>query len=207
MKTLKGPGTARLIIKKSVFIGYASPVNSEEEAKAFIAEIKAYHRDATHNVSAYLINNGKNFAVRYDDDGEPKGSAGKPVLKVIQNKGLSNVVVVVTRYFGRIKLGYGGLVKAYSETASKAIKSAGIIKVHETERFQVTFPYSLFNMVKETIENGNGKITDEEYSENVTFTVETRKRDAEKLMVLLSEKTRGKARMKKLFMNPFKGDP
>lgn len=71
-KTLRGIGTAKLIIKKSVFIGYASPANSEEEAKAFIAKIKAHHRDATHNVSAYLINDGKSFAVRYDDDGEPK---------------------------------------------------------------------------------------------------------------------------------------
>ncbi|MDI3476392.1 MAG: hypothetical protein PWQ95_2120 [Thermococcaceae archaeon] len=119
-RTLKGVGTAQLVIKRSVFIGYASPAGREEEAKAFIARIKSRHSDATHNVSAYVINDGKNFAVRYDDDGEPKGSAGKPVLKVIQNKGLSNVVVVVTRYFGGIKLGYGGLVKAYSDGKTAA---------------------------------------------------------------------------------------
>ncbi len=199
-RTLKGIGTAQLIIKKSVFIGYASPASTEEEAKDFIARIKAHHSDATHNVSAYLINDGKNFAVRYDDDGEPKGSAGKPVLKVIQNKGLSNVVVVVTRYFGGIKLGYGGLVKAYSDAASLAIENAGIVEVYETERFEVTFPYSLFHTVKSTIEENGGRVVGEEYGELVKFTVETRKGEAEPLMELLTEKTRGRVRLRPLFM-------
>jgi len=198
MKTLKGPGSARLIIRKSVFIGYASPANTEEEARAFIGKIKTHHGDATHNVSAYLINDGKNFAVRYDDDGEPKGSAGKPVLKVIQNKGLSNVVVVVTRYFGGIKLGYGGLVKAYSDAASRAIENAGTVEVYETERFEVTFPYSLFHTVRETVENAGGKVVDEEYGELVKFTVEARKGEAKGLMELLTEKTRGRARLRML---------
>lgn len=199
-RTLKGVGTAQLVIKKSVFIGYASPANTEEEAKDFIAKIKAHHSDATHNVSAYLINDGKNFAVRYDDDGEPKGSAGKPVLKVIQNKGLSNVVVVVTRYFGGIKLGYGGLVKAYSDAASLAIENAGIVEVYETERFEVAFPYSLFHTVKSTIEENGGRVVGEEYGELVKFTVETRKGEAEALMELLTEKTRGRIRLRPLFM-------
>ena len=204
-RTLRGFGSARLVVRKSVFIGYASPANTEEEARAFIEKIKAHHGDATHNVSAYLINDGKNFAVRYDDDGEPKGSAGKPVLKVIQNKGLSNVVVVVTRYFGGIKLGYGGLVKAYSDAASLAIENAGIIEVYETERFQVTFPYSLFHLVRETVENSGGRVVGEEYGELVTFTVETRKGEAEGLMELLTERTKGKVRLRRLFMSSFEG--
>jgi uncharacterized YigZ family protein len=199
-RTLKGVGTAQLVIKKSVFIGYASPANTEEEAKDFIARVKTHHSDATHNVSAYLINDGKNFAVRYDDDGEPKGSAGKPVLKVIQNKGLSNVVVVVTRYFGGIKLGYGGLVKAYSDAASLAIENAGIVEVYETERFEVAFPYSLFHTVRSTIEENGGRVVGEEYGELVKFTVETRKGEAEPLMELLTEKTRGRVRLRSLFM-------
>ncbi len=205
-RALKGVGTAELVIKKSVFIGYASPAETEDEAREFIAKIKAHHSDATHNVSAYLINDGKNFAVRYDDDGEPKGSAGKPALKVIQNKGLSNVVVVVTRYFGGIKLGYGGLVKAYSDAASLAIENAGIVEVYETERFQVRFPYSLFHPVRETVENSGGRVVGEEYGELVTFTVETRKGEAEKLMELLTERTRGRARLRRLFMSSFEGN-
>ncbi|NJE42068.1 YigZ family protein [Thermococcus sp. GR6] len=199
-KTLKRVGTAELVVKKSVFIGYASPASSEEEAKAFIARIKDHHRDATHNVSAYLINDGKNFAVRYDDDGEPKGSAGKPVLKVIQNKGLSNVVVVVTRYFGGIKLGYGGLVKAYSDAASLAIDKAGIVEIYETERFEITLPYNLFHVVKETVEKAGGRIVEEEYGGLVRFTVETRKGEAESLMELLTERTKGRVRLSPLFM-------
>ncbi|NJE07549.1 YigZ family protein [Thermococcus sp. M39] len=191
-KTLRGIGTAKLVIKKSVFIGYASPANSEEEAKAFIAKIKAHHRDATHNVFAYLINDGKSFAVRYDDDGEPKGSAGKPVLKVIQNKGLNNVVVVVTRYFGGIKLGYGGLVKAYSDATSLAIENAGIVEIYQTERFEVVFSYNLYHTVKETIEKNGGKVVDEEYGELVKFIVEIKKGEAESLMNLLTEENTGK---------------
>lgn len=205
-RTLKGIGTSRLVIRKSVFIGYAAPAKTEEEARAFIAKIKAHHSDATHNVSAYLINDGRNFSIRYDDDGEPKGSAGKPVLKVIQNRGLSNAVVVVTRYFGGIKLGYGGLVKAYSDAAGEAIENAGIIEVYETERFQVTFPYSLFHPVRETVENAGGRIVGEDYGELVTFTVETRKGEAEKLMEILTEKTRGRARLRRLFMSSFDGN-
>ena len=199
-RTLRDVGSARLVVKKSVFIGYASPANTEGEARAFIEKIKGHHSDATHNVSAYLINDGRNFAIRYDDDGEPKGSAGKPVLRVIQNRGLTNVVVVVTRYFGGIKLGYGGLVKAYSDAASLAIENAGIVEVYETERFEVTFPYNLFHTVRETIENAGGNVVGEEYAELVKFSVETRKGEAEKLMELLTEKTRGRARLRPLFM-------
>ncbi len=199
-KTLRGIGTAELVIRKSVFIGYASPANSEEEAKAFIAKIKAHHRDATHNVSAYLIKDDKSFALRYDDDGEPKGSAGKPILKVIQNKGLSNVVVVVTRYFGGIKLGYGGLVKAYSDAASLAIENAGIVEIYETERFEAVFPYNLYHTVKETIEKNGGKVVDEEYGDLVKFTVEIKKGEADSLMNLLIEKTRGRIKLRPLFM-------
>ncbi|ASJ04647.1 YigZ family protein [Thermococcus barossii] len=205
-RTLKGIGTAELVVRKSVFIGYASPADTEEDARAFIAKIKAHHSDATHNVSAYLINDGKNFAVRYDDDGEPKGSAGKPVLKVIQNKGLSNVVIVVTRYFGGIKLGYGGLVKAYSDAASLAVENAGIVEVYEMEHFEVTLPYSFFHTVRETIEKAGGRVVGEEYDEVVTFTVETRKGEAERLMELLRERTMGRARLRRLFMAPFEGN-
>ncbi|MEO2151494.1 MAG: YigZ family protein [Thermococcus sp.] len=206
MRTLKGPGTARLVVKRSIFMGYASPAKNEDEARAFIEKTRAHHSDANHNVSAYVINDGRNFAVRYDDDGEPKGSAGKPVLRVIQNKGLNNVVVVVTRYFGGIKLGYGGLVKAYSEAASRAIENAGVVEIYETERFQVTFPYSLFHLVRETIEGYGGRVVGEDYGALVTFTVKTRKGEAEGLMELLTEKTRGRARLRRLFMSYFEGN-
>ncbi len=195
MKTLRGRGSAELEfslhrLRFSVFIGYASSAKTEAEAREFMGKIRAHHSDATHNVYAYLING---WTVRYDDDGEPKGSAGKPVLKVIQNKGLSNVVVVVTRYFGGIKLGYGGLVKAYSEAASRAIEDAGVVEVYEIERFEVTFPYSLFHIVRETVEKAGGRVVEEEYGKLAKFTVEAKKGEAELLMELLTKRTRGRA--------------
>ncbi len=195
-RTLKGFGSAKLVVKKSVFIGYASPASTKGEASAFIEKIKSHHIDATHNVSAYLINDRKNFSVSYDDDGEPRGSAGRPVLKLIQNRRLTNIVVVVTRYFGGIKLGYGGLVRAYSDTASLAIENAGIIEVYETGQFDVIFPYNLFHIVRETVEKAGGRIVGEEYGELVKFTIETRKDEAERLMKLLAEKTKGKIKLK-----------
>ncbi len=195
-RTLKGFGSAKLVVKKSIFIGYASPASTKGEARAFIEKIKSHHIDATHNVSAYLINDRKNFSVSYDDDGEPKGSAGRSVLKLIQNRRLTNIVVVVTRYFGGIKLGYGGLVRAYSDTASLAIENAGIIEVYETGQFDVIFPYNLFHIVRETVEKAGGRIVGEEYGGLVKFTIETRKDEAEKLMRLLEEKTKGKVKTK-----------
>ncbi len=191
------------MIKRSVFIGHAAPANTKEEAMRFVGDVRSHHKDANHNAFAYLINDGRNFAIRYDDDGEPKGSAGKPILKVIQNKDISNVVVVVTRYFGGVKLGYGGLIRAYGETASKAINDAGVGEVYETERFEVTFPYDLFHVVKETIERGHGRIAREEYGGMVKFTVEARKGEAKNLMELLTEYTKGRVRLRKLFMSPF----
>jgi len=109
-------------------------------------------------------------------------------------------VVVVTRYFGGIKLGYGGLVKAYSDAASRAIEKAGIVEVYETERFEVTFPYNLFHTVKKTVEDADGRVVGEEYGQLVKFTVETRKGEAESLMELLRERTKGRARLRALFM-------
>ncbi|HOA70087.1 MAG TPA: YigZ family protein [Methanosarcina thermophila] len=94
-------------------MGYARPVESEHEAKAFIKKIKELHRDANHNVSAYFIKEKSSFALKYDDDGEPAGSSGKPVFKILESKEIWNAVVVVTRYFGGIKLGFGGLSRAY----------------------------------------------------------------------------------------------
>jgi uncharacterized YigZ family protein len=123
--TLAKDGTATLVEKRSEFIGYAKPVNNEDEAAAFVMSIKKKHADARHNVFAYVLRGGA--LKRYSDDGEPQGSAGMPVLDVICKNGLDGAAVVVTRYFGGILLGTGGLVRAYSSAASAAIADAGII--------------------------------------------------------------------------------
>lgn len=170
-RTLKETGHSQQDFKNSTFIAYAVPVKDEFEAKDFINLIKNKHSDANHNVSAYLINSDNVLAMKYDDDGEPAGSSGKPVFKVLEMKELSNVAVVVSRYFGGVKLGFGGLARAYRETASKAIDSAGIIEVHETTSIHIESDYSdIDTIIKLIPEYGTIKETD--YSDLVQFTLE-----------------------------------
>jgi uncharacterized YigZ family protein len=125
-RTVEQFGQDEIIIEKSTFIGYAKPVTSEEEALAFIQEIKKKHRDATHNVPAYVLGE-HNDIQRCNDDGEPSGTAGVPVLEVLKKEDVRDVAVVVTRYFGGIKLGTGGLVRAYTKGAKIALEAARII--------------------------------------------------------------------------------
>ena len=119
--TILGPAQDEFVERKSRFIGYIAPVETEEEAMAFIAQIKQQNRDATHNTYAYILKNG---VKRYSDDGEPQGTAGVPMLDCIEKEGLVDVAVVVTRYFGGILLGAGGLVRAYSHGAKIAVDAA-----------------------------------------------------------------------------------
>ena len=125
--TLAGPAAAELVEKKSRFIGYAAPVADEAAALAFVQEIKARHRDATHNCYAYQAGDNDQFQ-RSSDDGEPSGTAGRPILEVIRGRGLKNTAVVVTRYFGGILLGTGGLVRAYGAAAKQALEAAVLVR-------------------------------------------------------------------------------
>jgi uncharacterized YigZ family protein len=122
-RTVKGLGSAELIIKKSRFIGHAKPVASEEEAVQFIESIKQQHKAATHNCSAYMVGQ-RDEIQKQSDDGEPSGTAGRPIMEVIKHQGLKNIAVVVTRYFGGIMLGAGGLVRAYTDAAVTGIAAA-----------------------------------------------------------------------------------
>lgn len=170
-KTISKPGFSKKIFKNSVFIGYSHYINSEEEAKNFINKIKAHHSDATHNVYAYIVENMK----KYHDDGEPSGSAGKPILDILEICNLKNIVVVVSRYFGGTKLGYGGLVRAYRDTAREAIENGEIIQLIEKEQFKLEVPYKLVNTAKKIISQYNGKIIKEEYLDRVIFTISVKK--------------------------------
>ncbi|GAB6988240.1 YigZ family protein [Paenibacillus pini] len=134
-KTVRGPGSKEIVIKKSRFIGHVMPVDSEEAANAFIEDIKKKHWNATHNCSAYMIGE-RDEIQKQSDDGEPSGTAGKPILEVIRHQGLKNVAIVVTRYFGGIMLGAGGLIRAYADGAVAAIESGdAITKVLHREIF------------------------------------------------------------------------
>ena len=168
--TIKKDGTYEIIIQKSRFIGNVSRVQTEEEAQSFIQKVKKQHHTATHNCSAYMIGD-RDETQKANDDGEPGGTAGIPMLEVLKQLELKNTVVVVTRYFGGIKLGAGGLIRAYGTTTSETIKQVGIVKRELMQGYHVTINYPLLGKVENMIEHSNYIIDDKEYKEDVTLTI------------------------------------
>ena len=164
--TIHKAAVVEVDIKRSKFIAAASPVDDEDAANSFIERIKEEHKRATHNVFAYLINEQ---VMRCSDDGEPAGTAGKPVLEVLKKQNLERTVVVVTRYLGGIKLGAGGLVRAYSDAAKKVVDSAGIVKKRLHQAIFVRVDYQFFGSVKRELEMAGGLIQDIVYDERVTI--------------------------------------
>ena len=151
--------------KKSIFIGRALRVDSEEEAQEFIKKIKKEHRDATHNVWAYLMQG--EIVARYSDDGEPQGTAGMPVLDVIRKSGIRNVCVVVTRYFGGTLLGAGGLVRAYSHSASLALEAAGKITYEPYTEYELSCGYSEYQKYSVILANAGVLIDSTDFGAEV----------------------------------------
>ncbi len=151
--------------KRSTFIGRVFPVETVEEARARIDEVKKRHHDARHNCWCYLIREGP---VRYSDDGEPQGTAGQPMLGVFQKEGITNVCCVVTRYFGGVLLGAGGLVRAYSQSAKDALDAAGISAVRRWLELAVECPYSFLERVKLICAAQGGAVGEIEYAAAVT---------------------------------------
>lgn len=164
-KTIIGENVAELTEKRSRFIATIKHVESEEEAVAFINEIKAKYWDARHNVYAYVLND--NNLVRFSDDGEPHGTAGKPVLDVIAGRELKNVAIVVTRYFGGILLGTGGLVRAYSSAAILAADSADISQMVECSVADVTCDYSQYDRLKKILDESGAVILDTVFENDI----------------------------------------
>ena len=191
-KTLHRFGTDEYIVEKSTFIGYAKPIKSEEEAVEFINEIKKKHKDATHNVWAYTVGETMNIQ-RYSDDGEPQGTAGIPTLEVIKKEDLRDVVVVVTRYFGGIKLGAGGLVRAYTKGAKVGIEAAQIIQQVKYKEISVTIDYNQIGKVQNEIMNMGYKIKDTLYTDKVEIIVYSREEEAESLKSKMLDITSGTA--------------
>ena len=153
MKTIKNETNIEFEEKKSRFIGYVKPVQTKEEAEDFINYIKNKHKDATHNCSAYKItNNGLEF-FKVDDDGEPSGTAGKPIGEIITYMGVTNLVVVVTRYFGGIKLGAGGLVRNYAKGAKLSISESEIVDFVEKINLMLELPYEKLSEFEKVLED------------------------------------------------------
>lgn len=164
--TLKKEASDEFTEKRSRFIGYAKPVTTQEEATEFINSIRSKHWDATHNVYAYVLREGQSR--RYSDDGEPSGTAGVPVLDVLLKENITDCVVVVTRYFGGIMLGAGGLVRAYSHASKIAVDAAGIIKMSVCSCMSVTCDYNFYGRLSSLIPEYGGVIEDTVFGENVT---------------------------------------
>lgn len=175
-KTIKENVTAQIVEKKSKFIANMFYIESMEEADRIIKETKKKYHDARHNCFAYILETGEEgLLVKYNDDGEPSGTAGAPMLNIIANEGLSNVLVIVTRYFGGILLGTGGLVRAYSEAVKEALKMANLVERTKGYIVQIEIEYNDLDKIKYYIKQRNIKITDISYAENVILTVEMRK--------------------------------
>lgn len=167
-RTVKGPGQAEIVIKKSRFIGHAKPVASEEEAIEFIEGIKKEYWSATHNCSAYMIGE-RDEIQKASDDGEPSGTAGKPILEVIRNQGLKNVVVVVTRYFGGIMLGAGGLIRAYTDGAVAGLSAAEQVYKVLHQEVRVEIDYTLLGKVENELRGRDMLMGETAFTDKVTL--------------------------------------
>ena len=176
--------------KRSRFIGYAKPVKTSEEAISFINEIKSKHWDATHNVYAYVLRDGQ--IRRYSDDGEPQGTAGIPVLDVLLKEDLTDICVVVTRYFGGILLGAGGLVRAYSHGAKIAVTAANIITMSLCSIVKVKSDYTFYGKLNSLIPEGGGIIIDTEFSDSVEITFKIPKEKADALNAKIIDESNGR---------------
>lgn len=166
--TLQQNSAEEYVVNRSRFIGYARPVSTAEEAADFVNGIRARHRDATHNVYAYAIRSPEYS--RYSDDGEPQGTAGMPVLDVIKKNELTDCCVVVTRYFGGILLGAGGLVRAYSHSASLAVQAARIIRMSLCAVLRVSCDYSFYGRLSSLIPECGGTVESTDFGADVTLT-------------------------------------
>lgn len=164
--TIEKSSICELIEKKSKFIGYAEPVSTESDALNFISQIKTKHWDARHNVFAYFIR--ENNVCKYSDDGEPHGTAGMPILDVIKKNELKNVVIVVTRYFGGVSLGTGGLVRAYTQAACLALEKACVVKMHLCCDCSLICDYNQYGKLIKIIEDCYGVIDRTDFSLSVT---------------------------------------
>ena len=189
-KTVEIESSDEFIVKKSRFIGYVKPVKTQDEAVAFINEIKSKHWDATHNVYAYVLRDGQ--IRRYSDDGEPQGTAGIPCLDVLLKEGVTDLCVVATRYFGGIMLGAGGLVRAYSHTAKIAVDSGNVITMSLCKIASISCDYTFYGRLGPLICQGGGIIEDTEFSDNVTITFRIPGENFEKLNAEIFDQSNGR---------------
>ena len=190
-----GYGTAEHVEKKSRFIGQVWPVRTEAEAREKIEAVKKQYHDARHNCWCYALRDG---TLRYSDDGEPQGTAGQPMLEVLTKQGVTDAVIVVTRYFGGILLGTGGLARAYTKGAKDALASAGISVERLWDRLLVACSYSLYDRIRQETERCGGVIEDTEYGADGTLKVLTPETETDNYVNQIVELSAGTVQGEKL---------
>ncbi|AFC27550.1 YvyE [Paenibacillus mucilaginosus 3016] len=189
-RTVRAFGTAEIVIKKSRFIGFAKPVTTEEEAVAFIEGIKKEHWNATHNCSAYMIGE-RDEIQKASDDGEPSGTAGKPILEIIKNQGLKNVVVVVTRYFGGIMLGAGGLIRAYTDGAVAGLAAAEQVYQVLHREIRVEIDYTWLGKVENELRGRGTLLGETAFADKVTLLCLPKETEADAFIAWMTDLTQG----------------
>jgi uncharacterized YigZ family protein len=193
-KTVKGQGEHEIVIQKSRFIAHVNRAETEEEAQNFIQYIKKIHWNATHNCSAYLIGE-HNQIQKANDDGEPSGTAGVPILEVLKKRDLRDTVVVVTRYFGGIKLGAGGLIRAYGKATSEGLDAVGIVERKLTRVMETTIDYTWLGKVENELRGSIYQIKDIHYLDQVKIETYVNSGEEETFTAWMTELTNGQARM------------
>lgn len=196
-RTIYKYGEDDTIINKSRFIGYAMPVETEEEALEFIESIKTKHRDATHNVYAYVLGENNNVQ-RFSDDGEPSGTAGIPALEVMKKEDLRNMVVVITRYFGGIKLGAGGLIRAYTKGAKIGIEAGMIVDMVLHTKVKIRMDYTLYGSVENYLIREKYLVDDSIFDEAVNTFVYVKDSNLDDFYKIITDLTSGTAIMENI---------
>ena len=190
--TVKNYGESELVIQKSKFLTYVKRAETEQEALDFIQEIKKMHHTATHNCSAYLIGEHDNIQ-KANDDGEPSGTAGVPMLEVLKKQGLKDTVVVVTRYFGGIKLGGGGLIRAYGSATTEGIASTGIVSRKLHQIIQVTIDYTWLGKVENEVRQSSYPLKEISYADGVNLFMYVPTAEVDLFTTWMTELTNGQA--------------
>ncbi|NQT26003.1 YigZ family protein [candidate division KSB1 bacterium] len=190
--TLDKSAHTEIKIKGSRFIGFVSPAKDKQEAEQIISERSKTYYDATHNCYAYVIGLDPSIQFRYNDDGEPSGTAGKPILDMIQGRNLTQVVCVVTRYFGGTKLGTGGLVRAYGQCARETLDASRIVEQFQMKRISLRFPYDLTGSVMTILSKYHATIQTTQYGDETELAVDVRISHCSILTETLQENTGGR---------------
>ena len=189
-RTVRKEGCGEYEVKRSRFLCYAAPVRSQDEAAAFIASIKQKHWDARHNCSAYILREGG--VKRFSDDGEPQGTAGMPILDVLEKSEVTDVCVVITRYFGGILLGAGGLVRAYSHSAALALEAGEIITMVKCAECELTCDYTLYGRIPALIAEHAGKESGTDFTDIVTVRFRLPEDEVDAFQAQLTEYSSGR---------------